>query len=49
MFHNNLRRKGNGCDTSGDDRNETTADCLSLARVFPSIRTKFIPFSHINS
>jgi len=36
-------------NTSGDDRNEVTADCLSLGSVCPSIRTKPTPFSHINS
>lgn len=32
-----------------DDWNDDTAFCLSLARVFPSMRTKPTPFSHTNS
>lgn len=41
--------KENKIRASVDDWKVCTAVCLSLSSVFPSMRTKLIPFSHINS
>lgn len=45
---NQVEKKGK-IQASVDDLKDRTADCLSLASVLPSMRTKPIPFSHMNS